>query len=261
MKTLVGIFVSQRDAAVAYRDLRSLDVRGEDLIVLTPEASLRQLDEIPKEEGEQPGMGKAIGGVIGGAVGLAAGAAVATLLLPGVGPIIAIGLGAGSLGIGGAVAGAAGGGALEDLLTRGLPKDEIFFYEDALRRGRTVIIVTSEDDDLLSKSRQIMERNGAESLDAAREKWWIGLRDAEDAKYDVARDDGDEAVYRCGFQAALEPDLREKTFQDARHILKQRFPLVYQKEWFQRGYETAQEYYSNLCKKMRTEDSHASGRF
>ena len=95
MKTLVGIFTSQADAAVAYRDLRSLNLRGEDLIVLTPGSSLQQLEEIPTEEGEQPGMGKAIGGVIGGAMGLAAGTAVASLLLPGVGPVIAIGLGAG----------------------------------------------------------------------------------------------------------------------------------------------------------------------
>jgi len=261
MKTHVGIFASQADAAVAYRELRALNLRGKDLIVLTPEASVRQLEGIPTEEAEQPGMGKAIGGVVGGAVGLAAGAAVATLLLPGVGSILAIGLGAGSLGIGGAVAGAAGGEALEELLTRGLPKDEIFFYEDALRHGRTVIIVTSEDDDLLSRGREIMEKNKAESLDAAREKWWIGLRGADGAQYDMSRDNGEEALYRCGFQAALEPDLRGKTLQDARSILKERFPLAYQNEWFQRGYETAQDYYANLCEKNRTEEGHAPGRF
>ena len=61
----------------------------------------------------------------------------------------------------------------------GLSKDEIALYEDALRHGRTVIIVLSEDDDLLAQSRQIMEKSGAESLDAAREKWWVGLRDSE----------------------------------------------------------------------------------
>ena len=114
MKTLVGIFSSPADAARAYSDLRSLNLHGEDLIVLTPEASLQQIDAVPTEDGEQPGMGKALGGVIGGAMGLAAGAAVASLLLPGVGAVIAIGLGAGTLGLGGAVAGAAGGGALEE---------------------------------------------------------------------------------------------------------------------------------------------------
>src|SRR5262250_2830468 len=125
MKTLVGIFGSQADAAAAYRDLRSLNLRGENLIVLTPEASLQQLEGVPAEEGEQPGMGKVIGGVIGGAFGLAAGAALANLVLPGIGPVIALGLSAGPLGLGGVAAGAAGGGALENLLTRGLPKDEI----------------------------------------------------------------------------------------------------------------------------------------
>jgi len=178
MKTLVGIFISQSDAITAYRNLRSSGVNGGDVILLTPGAA-QQLKAVPTEDGEQPGMGKTIGAVVGGAVGLAAGAAVATLLLPGLGPVIAIGLAAGSLGLGGAAAGAAGGEVLENLLTRGLPKDEIFLYEDALRHGRTVIIVISEDDDLIARSHEIMEKSGAESLDAAREKWWIGLSDSE----------------------------------------------------------------------------------
>ena len=249
MKTLVGIFSSPTDAGRAYSDLRSLNLHGEDLIVLTPEASLQQIDAVPTEDGEQPGMGKALGGVIGGAMGLAAGAAVASLLLPGVGAVLAIGLGAGTLGLGGAIAGAAGGGALEEGLTQGLPKDESFLYEEVLRQGRTVIVVTSEDDDLLTQSRQLMERNGAESLDAAREKWWIGLRDTDAADYDAPQEARNEPLYRSGFQAALEPDLRGKPVQDGRSILKERFPLIYQEEWFQRGYAGAQEYYSNLRKK------------
>jgi hypothetical protein len=42
MKTLVGIFSAQADAAQAYSDLRSLNLHGDDLIVLSPEASLQQ---------------------------------------------------------------------------------------------------------------------------------------------------------------------------------------------------------------------------
>lgn len=248
MKTLVGIFDTQTDAAAAYRDLRSLNLREENIIVLTPGASLNELDAVPTEDGEQPGMGKAIGGVIGGAMGLAGGVAVATLLLPAVGPVLAIGLGAASLGLGGAAAGAAGGKALEDLLTRGLPKDEIFLYEDALRQGRTVIIVVCEDEDLLTRSREIMERNRAESLDAAREKWWIGLRNTEETRYDAAEGDPEKHLFRIGFEAALEPGLRGKSFHDAQSALQQRFPRIYQKESFQRGYESAQKYYSSLQK-------------
>ena len=252
MKTLVGIFETQTDAAAAYREFRSLNLRGENIIVLTPGASLQELDAVPTQDGEQPGMGKAIGGVIGGAMGLAGGLAVATLLLPAVGPVLAIGLGAGALGLGGAAAGAAGGKALEDLLTRGLPKDEIFLYEDALRQGRTVIIVICEDEDLLIRSREIMERNRAESLDAAREKWWIGLRNTEETHYDATEGDREEQLYRSGFEAALEPGLRGKTFHDAHSELRQRFPRIYEKEPFQRGYENAQKYYSRLQKDSAT---------
>ena len=250
MKTLVGIFTAQVAAATAYRELRSLGIHGEGLIVLTPGASLQQLEGVPAEEGEQPGMGKVLGGVIGGAFGLAAGAALANLVLPGVGPVIAIGLTAGSLGLGGAAAGAAGGGALENLLTRGLPKDEIFFYEDALRQGRTVIIIVSDDDDLLSQGRQIMENNGAESLDAAREKWWIGLRDSEKTEYVGPAENHDERLYRLGFEAALDPDLRGKAFADATGTLAERFPRIYQEESFARGYHGAQRYYPALQKRQ-----------
>jgi hypothetical protein len=246
MKTLVGIFDAQTDAAAAYRDLRSLNLGGENIIVLSPGASLKELDAVPTQGGEQPGMGKAIGGVIGGAMGLAGGVAVATLLLPAVGPVLALGLGAGALGLGGAAAGAVGGGALEDLLTRGLPKDEIFLYEDALRQGRTVIVVVCEDEELLTRSREIMERNRAERLDAAREKWWIGLRDSEEAQYDAPRGGEQEQLFRRGFEAALEPDLRGKTLQDAVSLLRERFPRVYKEESFERGFLRAQNYYLTL---------------
>lgn len=257
MKTLVGIFKSHTDTSVAYQQLRALGIGENDLIVLTPRTPEQQVEQVPMEEGEQPGMGKAIGGVVGGALGLAAGAAVATLLLPGIGLVLAIGLGAAPLGIGGAVAGAATGGALEDLLTRGLPRDEIFLYEDALRQGRTVLIIVSEDDDQLAASRQIMEKSGAESLDAAREKWWIGLREAGHAHYDVPRNTKEEELYRRGFEAALEPDLRGKTFQDAAATLQQRFRPIYNEESFQRGYAKAQHYYQSL---QKTGDGVASNR-
>ena len=73
MKTVVGIFSSPADSARAYSELRSLNLHGEDLIPVPCEASLQQIDAVPTEDGEQPGMGKALGGVIGGAMGLAAG--------------------------------------------------------------------------------------------------------------------------------------------------------------------------------------------
>ena len=46
---------------------------------------------------------------------------------------------------------------------------------------------------------------GAESIDAARESWWLSLRDAEEAHYQTTGGNfqTDEANYRRGFEAAL----------------------------------------------------------
>src|SRR5512145_500473 len=241
MDTLAGIFELKTNAALAAAKLRSVGFGEDNITLLTPGTSKRELDAVPTEEAEQPGMGKAIGAVTGGAVGLAAGTVLANLFLPGVGLVAVLGLGAGTLG---AAAGATGGAALESLLSRGMPKDEIFFYEDALRAGRTVVIAMSDDERQIATGRGILESLGAESLDAAREKWWIGLRDAEDVSYNAASDISktDEKIYRCGFEAAQEPGLRGKTLREAQEVLRKRFPDLVDKEPFQRGYTKGQAY-------------------
>ena len=247
MGTIAGIFNSTKEAERAFSELQTeAGFRKEDVVLLAPGSSANELDAVPTDEGEQPGMGSAIGGVVGGAVGLAAGSVVANLLLPGVGTILAIGLGAGAFGIGGAVAGAATGGALENQLSPGLPKDELFFYEDALRQRRTVLIGTSTDDEAVEKGRSVIERNGAESIDAARDKWWIGLRDAEEGQFDAAAGDfrSREGLYRSGFETALHPDFRGKAYEAAASKLRELRPDVCDDQTFRRGYERGRAYYA-----------------
>jgi hypothetical protein len=65
---------------------------------------------------------------------------------------------------------------------KGLPEDELFIYEDALRRGRTVVVVMANDDEA-DAVRGALELAGAETIDRAREMWWLGLRDVETEKY------------------------------------------------------------------------------
>src|SRR4030095_6312168 len=105
------------------------------------------------------------------------------------------------LGAGGAVGGAVAGRALEDSMSRGLPIDELFVYEDALRQGRTIVIAFVEGNLEAERAREIMREAGAESVDAARENWWVGLRDDELVGYSKNGDDfnRDEAGYRHGF--------------------------------------------------------------
>ena len=95
MKTIVGIFKTPREAAEAANLLRRAGFEGNNVIILSPGTSdIEVAAAVPTEDAEQPGMGKAIGSVIGGAVGLGAGALIANLLLPGIGPVLAVTFGA-----------------------------------------------------------------------------------------------------------------------------------------------------------------------
>src|SRR5436309_3137683 len=145
MNTVVGIFNSFADAKRGAAMLRSLGINESRLSVLSPRTTESEIEAtIPTSETEQSGVGTAVGGAVGGALGVAggleAGMVAATALVPGVGPVFALGLiGAALLGIGGAAAGAAAGAAVEEGLAQGLPRDELYLYEDALRHGRSVV--------------------------------------------------------------------------------------------------------------------------
>jgi hypothetical protein len=244
METVAGIFDSRGDAERAFSQLaENTKLDRENLLLLTPDSPPAKIDKIPTDEGEQPGMGSALGSVVGGAVGLATGAVLSNLVLPGIGPILTVTLSAGS-GLGGALIGAAGGSAAERALSTGLPKDEVFFYEDALRHRRSLVIAMADSEDNATSARFVMERNRAESIDAAREKWWIGIRDDEAKEYSRAAGDvsAQERVYRAGFEAALDPALRNKSFAEAESRLRGKFPDLTSQEMFRRGYERGRQY-------------------
>ena len=163
------------------------------------------LNAIPTTDAEQPGIGGTIGRVVGGAAGTAGGLAVASLALPGVGPVIAAG--AIALGLIGAAAGGAVGSHLDDTLSKGLPTDELYVYRHALQMGRSIVVAMVEDDAQAVKVRELIAGLGAESVDAAREEWWVGLRDAEEAEYTRQGGDfrKDEALYRPGIRRGVPP--------------------------------------------------------
>ncbi|HKU22822.1 MAG TPA: hypothetical protein VJQ50_17555 [Terriglobales bacterium] len=220
--------------------------------LLTPgpaDLEKKELGKVPLSEGEQPGMADALGAVVGGALGLGGGmslgTAIASIFVPGVGPVMAIGFAAaGILGAGGAIGGAALGKALETESTHGLPHDELFFYEDALRSGHTVLIAFAEDEREAAQVRNALKDAGAETLDAAREKWWIGLRDAEKIHYEEPgqHSEGRESLYRSGFEAALRPHTRGKPYADAKDELRNIYPDRYDNAVFIRGYERGCEF-------------------
>lgn len=180
MEAVAGVFRSREDAQKAATELHRVRFDGNRISLLLPESSEAQIHSVRASDTEQPGMGGTLGGVLGGALGLAGGFELgigATALIPGVGPVLAIGAAAAAiLGIGGAVGGAAIGAAVDTQTTEGLPADEMFFYEDALRQGKSVVIAMAKDHEDADWARDFFRRFGAETVDAARDAWWIGLR-------------------------------------------------------------------------------------
>jgi hypothetical protein len=258
MSTVAGIFKSRADAERAVVDLSSAGIASGNINLLTPGTTDEELEAaVPTTETEQPGMGGALGGTVGAAMGAAGGmhigAALASLLVPGVGPVLAAGvIGAALLGAGGAAAGAAAGSAMEESV-EGLPHDELYVYEDALRQGRSVIICVTDDETQAEAARSVLAQAGAESIDAARDSWWVGLRDAEEEVYTGQGKDfkTDEAVYRRGFEAALHPRVRGKSYDEATEALRERYSDAYEVESFRHGYERGQNYHRSLREKFK----------
>ena len=242
MQIVAGTFATRADAERAAAQLEALGVPRDRITLLSPGSDPHKA--VPVDDGERPGVGRAIGAVVGAGTGAAVGfplGAAVTLMIPGIGPIIASGIiGALLFGAGGAAVGA----TLEESLVAGMPHDDLFLYEDALRRGRSVVIALAEDDTVADRARQTLEAAGAEAIDAARERWWVGLRGAEQERYEGGRAafDRDEIVFRRGFEAALAPSCRAKTWDEALADLRARHADVIDNPAFRQGWERGQDY-------------------
>jgi hypothetical protein len=237
MEPIVGIFSSRTAAERAGERLREGGFPAERISMLLPGdvATPKSIEAaVPTEEAEQAGVGQAIGGVVGGAAGASAGVLAASLLIPGVGAVTAIGLAAALFG---ALGGVKAGSALEKT-RHGIPKDELYLYEDALAHGKGVVFVHPETDDEAAGARRTVEEAGAESLEAAREAWWVGIRDTEKAHYDSLEGDfdSDEELYREGLVAALLPQTRGKSYDEALPLVRKVFADAVEHKAFREGY-------------------------
>ena len=261
MKAVTGVFRSRADAERTVEQIRALGIHQDKVTLLTPDQADKTLAATPAVAAEQPGIGKAVGAVMGAAAGFSGGALVLAAVVPGVGPITTVGLlGEALIAAAGGGLGAAVAGKLENSATNGLPEDELFVYEDALRKGRTVVVALAEDNSEASRLRELMNVEGAESVDAAREQWWIGLRSAEREHYTAQgrNFDGEEKFYRMGFEAALHARTRCKEYDQVhsemeakREEVKEQNPGVNLDEAFVKGYERGRDYYQQLCDQKR----------
>ena len=203
MEPVVGIFVTRKQAESATERLCESGL--DELTLLTPSDWKKQVQDVRTEDVEHRGMGAALCGLVGCALGVAGGfefgAVAAARLAAGADPALALALlSAAILGAGGAVAGIAAGHTLETSLCDGLPKDELFIYEDALGQGRFVVIAFTNKTLSAMAVRDVMARAGAESLDAACRGWRPGWRPVEKPSGSDGRITGAYSSLRLAFK-------------------------------------------------------------
>ena len=243
MKSVVGIFGGRSEAERGAKALDAAGIARSRIAVLTPQSTEQEIAAVPTMDAEQPGMGVALGATVGGAMGLAGGVtlgALASVLIPGVGPILAIGFAAGAL-----------GGKLDNSLSDGLPQEELYVYEDALRQGRSVVIAFAENHAQVEAAHHALKEAGAESIDRAREMWWIGLRDIEKEHYDAGGEKFEESEkeFRAGFEAAQHPANRGRSCDESRERLNDAHPNAQKSEAFRQGFERGRIYYQQTSKR------------
>jgi hypothetical protein len=259
MEVIARVFEQYDRAVQGVQALRNIGIPENRLALLAAgHAVSGKATTVPVSDTESPGMGAAMGAAVGGAIGAAGGAtlglAAATLLIPGVGPVVAFGLiGAAVLGASGAAVGAAAGGTLEEGLGEGFPHEDIYLFEDALRHGRSVVVAYADEGDQADKTREILANAGAVDLEALREQWWAELRDNEFTHYQSEGRDfqKDELSYQRGFAAALHPERRGKTYAQCEAGLQEVYKEDCSNPAFRSGYDRGATYQSTLTEKHK----------
>lgn len=176
MQDVAGVFTSRDAAHRAVDQLIRAGIDAKRIIFLSGEKPGAELSEVPTTDTERDGMGKAMGTVVGGVTGASAGlglgSGIASLFVPGVGPILAAGLGAAALlGIGGAAVGAKAGNESEHDLDIGVPRDDVELYRELMRQGRSLVVVETGSDEEFANVRSTLTQTGGEDFDQVRERF------------------------------------------------------------------------------------------
>jgi len=159
METAIGVFSSRDHAEAAVKELREHGVPEQSIVFLTRSES--EASTVSKQ------FGATVGGFLGGAAGMSAGVVAATLLLPGIGTVFALGFGAAAvLGLAGAGAGASVGSAAshDDKAPRPTPDEkvaeDVAFFREVLKEKRSLIVVRTESAEVATVACAILDRLG-----------------------------------------------------------------------------------------------------
>jgi anti-sigma B factor antagonist len=179
METAIGVFASRDHAEEAAKELLKLGLPEDSIVFLT--RSEADAKTVAKQ------LGTYVGGFAGGAAGMSAGVIAATLLVPGVGPVFALGFGAAALlGLTGAGAGRAIGSHVprESDAPKPTPdekcSEDVAFFREVLKEGRSLIVVRTESQPLASSACEVLDRLGIGMQNQTPVKMQTNLRQVGD---------------------------------------------------------------------------------
>jgi heat induced stress protein YflT len=164
--TVVGVFDGPNHAEQALNDLKNAGFSAEQVSVVakdTGEArTMVEGSDMAGAETKGAGTGALLGGIGGGILGWLVG--IGALAIPGIGPVVAAGALATTLG--GAAVGAVAGGLIGALVGAGVPEEDARGYETHVREGRILLTVAATTGDQAEQARQIFDRYGGADVRA-----------------------------------------------------------------------------------------------
>lgn len=162
-RTVIGVFDDSGRAEEALNALRDSGIIPEQVSVVARDQ--RNADSIAAGAGmgaEGASAGAVLGGVTGGILGWLVG--IGALVVPGVGPIVAAGALATTLGA--AALGAVAGGLIGALVDLGIPEEEALGYEGSVREGGILLTVQAATEEQAWNARALFERHGGADVRA-----------------------------------------------------------------------------------------------
>jgi len=161
------MFSDRTGAETAYNDLQDAGYSNDDIDLIMSEETRKasfsdeaQDTEIGTKAAEGAGKGSAIGGTVGAIAGVIA-ALGTSLIIPGLGVIIA---GPIAAGLAGAGAGGLTGGIIGALVGSGIPEARAKLYESGVKKGHIVLGVRPRNDDDAARIQRTWKENKGEEI-------------------------------------------------------------------------------------------------
>ena len=164
---LTGMFSDRESTEKAYNSLHERGYTKDDInLIMSDETRKKHFSgdvketEIGTKAAEDAGKGSAIGGAVGAVVGVIA-ALGTSLVIPGLGLLVAGPLAAGLAGAG---AGGIAGGVIGALVGSGIPEERATLYESGVKEGHIVMGVHPRNEEDASHIEQSWRENKGQEI-------------------------------------------------------------------------------------------------